>query len=77
MADEPDNLILRYLRRLDEKVDRLLDDMREVKQRLSSVEVSVAHLHGDFAEQSGRIDKLENRLDRIEHTPKSARRLIP
>jgi len=67
MADEPDNLIVRYLRRLDEKVDRLLDDMREVKQRLSSVEVSVAHLHGDFAAQSGRIDRLENRLDRIEH----------
>ena len=67
MADEPDNLIVRYLRRLDEKVDRLLDDMREIKQRLSSVEVSVAHLHGDFAAQSGRIDKLENRLDRIEH----------
>jgi len=66
MADEPDNLVVRYLRRLDEKADRLLDDMREVKQRLSSVEVSVAHLHGDFAAQSGRIDKLENRLDRIE-----------
>jgi predicted nuclease with TOPRIM domain len=67
MTDEPDNLIVRYLHRLDEKVDRLLDDMREVKQRLSSVEVSVAHLHGDFAAQSGRIDRLENRLDRIEH----------
>ena len=66
MADEPDNLVVRYLRRLDEKADRLLDDMREVKQRLSSVEVSVAHLHGDFAAQAGRIDKLENRLDRIE-----------
>jgi len=66
MADEPDNLVVRYLRRLDEKADRLLDDTREVKQRLSSVEVSVAHLHGDFAAQSGRIDKLENRLDRIE-----------
>jgi predicted nuclease with TOPRIM domain len=66
VADEPDNLIVPYLRRLDGKVDRLLDDMREVKQRLSSVEVSVAHLHGDFAAQSGRIDRLESRLDRIE-----------
>lgn len=66
MAEEPDNLILGDLRKLDEKVDRLLDDMREVKQRLSSIEVSVAHLHGDFAAQSGRIDRLENRLDRIE-----------
>jgi tetrahydromethanopterin S-methyltransferase subunit G len=45
---------------------RVLDDLRKIKQRLSSVEVSVARLHGDFAAQSGRIDKLENRLDRIE-----------
>jgi tetrahydromethanopterin S-methyltransferase subunit G len=59
-------VVVRYLCRLDEKVDRALDDLREIKQRLSSVEVSVAHLHGDFAAQSGRIDKLENRLDRIE-----------
>jgi predicted nuclease with TOPRIM domain len=66
MADEPDNLIVRYLRTIDEKVDRLIDDVREVKQRLTSLEVSVAHLHGDFAAQSGRIDKLEIRLDRIE-----------
>lgn len=58
--------IMRYLRRLDEKVDRALDDLREIKQRLSSVEVSVAHLRGEFAAQSGRIDRLENRLDRIE-----------
>ena len=60
MADEPDNLIVRYLRKLDEKVERALDDLRKIKQQLSSVEVSVAHLHGDFAAQSGRIDKLEN-----------------
>jgi predicted nuclease with TOPRIM domain len=66
MADEPDNLIVRYLRTIDEKVDRLIDEEREVKQRLTSLEVSVAHLHGDFAAQSGRIDKLETRLDRIE-----------
>ena len=66
MADEPNSLIVRYLRRLDEKVDRVIDDLREIKQRLTSVEVSVAHIHGDFAAQSGRIDRLENRLERIE-----------
>ncbi len=43
------------------------DDMREVKQRLTSLEVSVATLHGDFAGQSGRIDRVESRLERIEH----------
>ncbi|MBS0522678.1 MAG: hypothetical protein JSS04_03500 [Proteobacteria bacterium] len=66
MTDEPDNLIVRYRRRLDEKVDRVIEDLREIKQRLSSVEVSVARVHGDFAAQSGCIDKLETRLDRIE-----------
>jgi len=40
MADEPDSPIVRYLRRLDEKVDRVIDDLREIKQRLSSVEVT-------------------------------------
>ena len=58
--------IVQYLHRLDEKVDRVRDDLREINQRLSTVELSVARLHGDFAAQSGRIDKLESRLDRIE-----------
>lgn len=66
MNDEPDNLIVRYLRRLDEKVDHMMEDLRDIKQRLSSLEVSVALVHGDFAAQSQRIDKLEGRLDRIE-----------
>jgi tetrahydromethanopterin S-methyltransferase subunit G len=58
--------VVQYLRRIDKKIDCVLNDMREIKPRLSSVEVSVAHLRGDFASQSQRIDKLESRLDRIE-----------
>jgi len=30
MADEPENLILRY-RRIDDKLDRVVDDVRELK----------------------------------------------
>jgi hypothetical protein len=33
---------------------------------MTSLEVSVANLHGDFAGQSSRIDRVENRLERIE-----------
>jgi predicted nuclease with TOPRIM domain len=66
MSDAPDNLILVYLRRLDEKLDRLGDDMRDVKARLTSLESQAALIHGDFARQSERIDRLEVRLDRIE-----------
>ena len=48
MNDAEQASIGQHLRRLDEKVDRALDDLREIKQRFSSVEVSVARLHGDL-----------------------------
>ena len=63
---EPDNLVLHYLRRIDEKIDRLGEDMQDVKRRLTSLESASAQVHGDFAGQSLRIDRLENRLERIE-----------
>ena len=59
MADVPDNIILVYLRRLDEKVDRLADDMRELKGRLGN-------LVQQYASVSNRIDRIEARLERIE-----------
>ena len=59
MTDEPDNLILLYLRRIDGKVDRLADDMHDVKVRLTAVEEGLAGVQR-------RIDRLESRVDRIE-----------
>ena len=59
MTDEPDSLVLRYLRRMDEKLDRVLDDMHDIKVRMTSVEEALAG-------QSRRIDRIEARLDHIE-----------
>lgn len=59
MADEPESIVLRYLRQIDTKVDRLSEDMRDVKHRLSTLEETVAG-------QSRRMDRVEDRLDRIE-----------
>ena len=59
MADEPDSLVLQYLRRLDGKVDRLADDMQDLKHRMTALEIQVAG-------QSSRMDRIEHRLDRIE-----------
>ncbi len=59
MAESQDNIVLVYLRRLDEKVDRLADDMREVKARLGILEQQ-------YASVSSRIDRIEARLERIE-----------
>ena len=66
MADEPDSLILVYLRRLDEKVDRLLGDMQDVKHRVTSLERQVADIRVDMAGMSARMDRIDGRLDRIE-----------
>lgn len=40
--DDADSLVLRHLRRIDTKVDRLIDDMRDIKPRMTTVEESVA-----------------------------------
>jgi hypothetical protein len=66
VSGEPDNLILVYLRRMDGKLDRLADGVGDIGRRVTSLETKVALLHGDFAAQSERIDRIELRLERIE-----------
>jgi hypothetical protein len=66
MSDAPDNLILVYLRRIDEKLDRVVASVADLGRRMTSLETKVALLHGDFAGQSERIDRMDLRLERIE-----------
>jgi predicted nuclease with TOPRIM domain len=66
MADEPENLVLHYLRRIDERVERIAADMQDLKVRVTSLEGQTAHLQTLIAAQSGPIDRIETRLERIE-----------
>jgi len=66
MSDSPDNLVLTLLRRLDAKIDRLTDDVQDLKHRMTSVERQLGDLRTDMAGISARIDRLETRIDRIE-----------
>ncbi len=59
MAEEPDNIMLVYLRRIDVKVDRIADDLRDLKVPMTAVEEGLAGVNR-------RIDRVESRLDRIE-----------
>lgn len=59
MSDEPENLVLRSLRRIEASLDSLREDMREVKTRVGLLEQQVVLL-------STRVDRVEMRLDRIE-----------
>jgi len=66
VSDGPDNLVLVYLRRIDEKLDRLATSVADIGRRATFLKTKVALRHGDFAGQSERIDRIELRLERIE-----------
>jgi archaellum component FlaC len=59
MSEEPDNLVLRYLRRIDERLERVADDFADLKRRLTIVAESVAG-------QNLRLDRIDRRLERVE-----------
>ena len=61
MADEPEDLLSVYMRRLDAKMDRLIDDMADVKIRLTNLEEGQAVMNR-------RMDRLEARVERIERS---------
>jgi hypothetical protein len=70
VGDDPENLTLVFLRTLDGKLDRLIEDMREVKLRLTTVESTLGNLigccSGLFSEQFHPISLvLANQANRI------------
>jgi predicted nucleic acid-binding Zn-ribbon protein len=66
MTDEPDNLVLQYLRRIDAKVDRLGDEVRDIKVRLTAVEEAVVGVHRRIDRLEMRVERIERRLDLVE-----------
>ncbi len=67
MADEPENLVLRYLRGIDQKVDRLLDDVSDLKVRMTGVEEGLAGVNRRLDRLEHRVDRIERRLDLVDH----------
>ena len=65
MADDPDDLILVYLRRIDAKVDAMAQDIRELKERVSSLEIAVASVRRDIAVLAETDARLQYAVDRL------------
>jgi hypothetical protein len=63
MASEIENMTLVYLRRLDQKMDRLIDDVSDLKIRVTSVEEGLAGIHRRLDRFEARMDRVERRLD--------------
>jgi predicted nucleic acid-binding Zn-ribbon protein len=66
MSDEPENIVLRYLRRIDERTDRFEHNMADLKPRLTSVEEQMSLLRSDVVHVNHRLDRVDERLSRIE-----------
>ena len=73
MTDNVENLIIEHLKHIRGRVDRIAEDMTDVKLRLSSLESAMVHVKREVssgdetdARQQVSLDRLADRIDRIE-----------
>ena len=66
MTEESENLVLEMLRRIRASQERMELDIQDIKTRMTSLEITVAQMGTQFAAQSLRMDRFEERLARIE-----------
>jgi tetrahydromethanopterin S-methyltransferase subunit G len=66
MTEETTNLVLEQLRDIRSRIDNLQSDMRQVILRLGSIERHVAGLNISDVNQNSEIDRIKQRLDRVE-----------
>jgi archaellum component FlaC len=59
MADQPDNIVLALLRKIDQRTERMAEDLQDLKTRVTSVEEGLAGVNR-------RLDRLEFRVERID-----------
>lgn len=61
-----DNLVLEHLRAIRGTLDRHGDELREIKERIGILETGVGNLGAQYASLSTRLDRLDDRIARIE-----------
>jgi hypothetical protein len=66
MTDGSDNIVLEHLRHVRQQLQRLDEKVDTVILRLGIIEGHVANFHVSEAPQTVEIDRIKQRLDRIE-----------
>lgn len=68
MSGEPERFVLACLRRIDEKLDRVVPEVQDLKQRVAGVGLALARTRQDVAEVSANLAGIQVRMDqRIDH----------
>ena len=60
MATESDSIVLAILRKIDQRTERMAEDLQDLKVCATAVEEGLAGVNR-------RLDRLEHRVERIEH----------
>ena len=66
MADEPDNVVLLLLRRIDQRTERIADDVHDPKVRMTHVEEGLAGVNRRMDRFEQRVERIERRFDLVE-----------
>jgi DNA repair ATPase RecN len=66
MSDGPDSLVLRFIRQVDAKLDRVIDDLGDIKVRVTNVEENLAALNRRADRMDLRMERIERRLNLVE-----------
>jgi archaellum component FlaC len=66
MVDQPDNVVLAILHKIDQRIERVADDMHDLKMREGQVDVSIAGINRRLDRVDARMDRIERRLDLVE-----------
>ena len=65
MTEEPDNIVLRYLRRIDEKLDVLVSDVQDLKVRATNAEEALTGVNRRLDRADERVMRIEKRLELV------------
>ncbi len=68
MADEADNIVLLMLRRIDQRTERMAEDLHDLKVRVTGVEEGLAGVNRRLDRLEGRVERIEKRLELSETT---------
>jgi hypothetical protein len=68
MSDCPDSPVVRFMRQVDTKLGRVIDDLGDLKVRVTNVAENLAALNRRGDRMDLRLERIERRLDLVEST---------
>ncbi|SIO52615.1 hypothetical protein SAMN05443247_07290 [Bradyrhizobium erythrophlei] len=63
MTDQPDSIVLAILSRIDQRTERMAEDIHDLKTCATSMEEGLAGVNRRLDRLDGRVERIEKRLE--------------